>query len=108
MQKILYILVIILICASCSSEEKKAKTASEPQEISTENLIQVKFEVKGMTCEGCENAIVASIQKMEGIQEATAAHTTGQSLVKFDSALASPKLISEAISSAGYEVTGFE
>ncbi len=108
MQKLLYFLAIILLCASCSSGTNKADATSETQAISLEHLTLVKFEVKGMTCEGCENAIVKSIQKLEGIQEVTASHTTGQSLVKFDSSLASPALISEAISNAGYEVTGFE
>ena len=108
MQKILYLLTIILLCASCSSSDKKTDSASNPQEIFKEHHTQVKFEVKGMTCEGCENAIVRSIQKLEGIQEATASHSAGQSVVMFDSTLVHPGLISEAISNAGYEVTGFE
>jgi copper chaperone CopZ len=108
MRKIFYLLAILLTCACCSSPDKKVKDVSEPQGISKEHLTQVKFEVKGMTCEGCEQAIIKSIQKMEGIQEATASHIKGQSVVKFDSTLAHPGLISEAITNAGYEVTGFE
>ncbi len=61
-----------------------------------------------MTCEGCENAIMTSIKKLEGIQEVSASHTAGESVVQFDSSLVSSKLISEAISAAGYVVTGFE
>lgn len=108
MQKVFYLLAIILLSGSCSSGTKKPGTTSEVQTISTEHLTQVKFDVKGMTCEGCENAIMTSIKKLEGIQEVSASHTAGESVVKFDSTLVRPELISEAISGAGYEVTGFE
>ena len=108
MQKLLYLFAIILLFASCSSGSKKAGDPSEAQSISSAHLTQVTFDVKGMTCEGCENAIMTSIKKLEGIQEVTASHTAGESVVMFDSTLVRPELISEAISGAGYEVTGFE
>jgi mercuric ion transport protein len=108
MIKLFYSLAIILLLASCSSGTKKTEATGEVQEISTEHLTQVKFDIKGMTCEGCENAIMASIKKLEGIQEVTASHTAGESVVRFDSTLVSPLLISEAIAAAGYEVIGSE
>jgi len=108
MRKILVLLAILLICACCSFPDKKVKDVTEPRGIAKEHLTQIKFEVKGMTCEGCEQAIIKSIQKLEGIQEVTASHIKGQSVVKFDSTLAHRGSISEAIANAGYEVTGFE
>jgi copper chaperone CopZ len=108
MKKIFYLLAIILLSVSCSSATKKAESTSEVKAISTEHLTQVKFDVNGMTCEGCENAIKTSIKKLEGIQEVSASFTAGESVVKFDSTLVNSRLISEAISGAGYEVTGFE
>ena len=108
MRKVIYLLAVILLSASCSSGTKKAEATSEVQTISAEHLIQVKFDVKGMTCEGCEKAIMTSIKKLEGIQEVSASHTAGESVVKFDSTLVKPGMISEAINSAGYEVTGIE
>jgi len=108
MRKLFYLLAVILLSVSCSSGTKKGEATSEVQTISAEHLTLVKFDVRGMTCEGCENAIMNSIKKLEGIQEVTASHTAGESVVKFDSTLVNPQLISEAISAAGYEVTGFE
>ena len=108
MRKVIYLLAIILLSVSCSTGTKKAEATSEVQAISAEHLIQVTFDVKGMTCEGCENAIMTSIKKLDGIQEVSASHTAGESVVKFDSTLVNSRLISEAISGAGYEVTGFE
>ena len=108
MRKIIYLLAVILMSASCSSGSKKSEATSGVESISTEHLTQVKFEVNGMTCEGCENAVKTSIKKLEGIQEVSASFTAGESVVKFDSTLVNSRLISEAISGAGYEVTGFE
>jgi mercuric ion transport protein len=108
MKKLIYLFAIILLSVSCTSGTKKAEATSEAQAISTEHLTQVKFDVKGMTCEGCENAIMTNIKKLEGIQEVSASHASGESVVKFDSTLINSQLISEAISGAGYEVTGFE
>ena len=108
MKKLFYLLAVILLSASCSSGTKKAEATSEVQAISAEHLTLVKFDVKGMTCEGCEKAIMTSIKKLEGIQEVSASHTAGESVVKFDSTLVNSQLISEAISGAGYQVTGLE
>lgn len=108
MKKLIYLLAIILLSVSCSSETKKADSTSESQSISAVHLTQVTFDVKGMTCEGCENAIKTNIKKLDGIQEVSASFTVGESVVKFDSTLVNFQLISEAITGAGYEVTGFE
>ena len=108
MRKLFYLLAVFLLSVSCSSGTKKAEATSEVQTISLEHLTQVKFDVKGMTCEGCEKAIMTSIKNLDGIQEVSASFTAGESVVKFDSTLVSPQLISEAISGAGYEVTGIE
>ena len=101
-------MVITLLCASCSSGNKKSDASTDAQILSAEHLIEVKFDVKGMTCEGCENAVKSSVKKLEGIKEVTASHKAEESVVKYDSTLISSRLIAEAIESAGYEVTGFK
>jgi mercuric ion transport protein len=101
-------LIILLLGASCSSGAKKQEDTSGVQALASEHIMQLTFDVQGMTCEGCEKAIKASVQKLDGIEEVTASHTAGESVVKFDSTLVNPELISEAIKAAGYEVTGFE
>lgn len=108
MNKLIYLFAIILLGVSCKSGTNKAETTGEVQSISSEHLTQIKFEVKGMTCEGCEKAIMTNINKLEGIQEVSASHTAGESVVLFDSTLVNSQMISEAIANAGYKVTGFE
>ena len=107
MQNLSYLLIILLLGVSCSSGTAKKENVST-QAISSDHVTQLKFDVKGMTCEGCEKAIVASVQKLNGIKEVTASHTAGESVVRFDSTLVGPDQISGAIAAAGYTVTGFE
>ena len=108
MRKFFFLMAVLPLWLSCSSGNKKSDTSADAQILSAEHLIEVKFDVKGMTCEGCENAVTTSIKKLEGIKEATASHKAAESVVKFDSTLVSPRLISEAIEGAGYEVTGYK
>ena len=104
MKKILFPIVLILFAAGCGQSGEKAEENSQEIEIAAENLVQVSLKVKGMTCEGCENAIVTSINKLEGIQEAAASHKEENAVVSFDSGKTDVEAISQAITSAGYEV----
>ena len=104
MKKLIFPIVLIFFVAGCAQSGKNADESSQEIEIAAENLMQVSLEVKGMTCEGCENAIVTSINKLEGIQEATASHKEENTVVSFDAAKTDVEAISQSITSAGYEV----
>jgi copper chaperone CopZ len=108
MTRVIIPLLTLFLAVSCSQSGKKAdETTGKAQiEVADENLIKVSFNVEGMTCEGCEKAIVTSIQKLDGIQEASASHTEGSAMVAFDAAKTDIATISQAITGAGYEVTG--
>ena len=110
MKKGIYLLLMLFVMTACSQTAKKpAESPAEPSmEMASENLQNVSFEVKGMTCEGCENAIVTSIHKLDGIEEASASHTGESTQVSFDASRTSVEDISQAIANAGYEVTGHE
>ena len=106
MKKVLLPIIVILLIGGCSQSCKKSKESSDETkvEIAAENLDQLTLNVKGMTCEGCENAVVASINKLDGIQEATASHTEESTVVSFDPGKTDKEAISQAIMDAGYEV----
>jgi copper chaperone CopZ len=106
-------LIAILLCcgfltASCSSRNsgQSGKEETESLGLAEENLGHLHLEVKGMTCEGCENAIVASIKKLDGIQEATASHTQEEAMIVFDTTKTTVDEITHAIVEAGYSVEG--
>ena len=103
-------LIIILICltlitAGCPSSGSKSSGDKTTDKVSiSEDLSQIHLDVSGMTCEGCENAIVASIKKLDGIQEASASHTNAEATIVFDSTLTTVSDITRAIVDAGYSV----
>ena len=111
MRVIMILIIPVLLLGSCSTSGSKSGTKSKNTEttevsIPAENLAHIHLEVKGMTCEGCENAVVAGINKLEGIQEATASHTDEEAVIVFDSSKTNQEEISEAIAEAGYSVKG--
>lgn len=69
------------------------------------NVKQVEFIIKGMTCTGCEGHVTHEVEKLEGIIEITVSYENGNAIVKFDKAKTSIDEIEKAINSTGYEVT---
>ena len=60
--------------------------------------------VKGMTCGGCEKAIVSAIQKVEGVKAAKADHATSTVIVEGEGM--ELDAIRGAIEDAGYDWGG--
>ena len=108
MRLFIIIALMTFLGAACSSSGSKKSTTEDSGQvsISEEHLSHVHLDVSGMTCEGCENAIVANIKKLDGIQEATASHTHAEAMIVFDTTLTSVHDISHAIEDAGYTVGG--
>lgn len=102
------IALLAFLGAACSSSgsKKSGNEGSDKVSISEEHLSHLQLDVSGMTCEGCEKAIVASIKKLDGIQEATASHTNEEAIIVFDSTKTNPHAIANAIVEAGYSLKG--
>ncbi|MFC2112314.1 cation transporter [Bacteroidota bacterium] len=113
MKVVLFLLIPAFLLGACSLSDSKSsgdkssgKDTVTESELSAENLTQIHLDVKGMTCEGCENAIVASIEKLDGIKEASASHTGEEAVIVYDSTRTTIDAISSAIADAGYSVEG--
>ena len=66
--KKLWIILAALILAACSGQPKT--DATEPQGAEAAigaEWVEVVLNVEGMTCDGCENAIKAGVESLEGI-----------------------------------------
>ena len=91
--------------AGCSgqsqSEKKSGHQASEPLKIT-----ELKLDVKGMTCDGCENAIIRSLDRLDGVIETHASHEDELVTVKYDAAVLDAEQIKEGITRVGYTVAG--
>ena len=107
MRILVILLTFFLIGWSCKTEKQPDTSIESGQpviEIAPENLVTVEFQVGGMTCTDCENAISKSIHKLDGIQDVNASHTDAKALVSFDRTRTDQEKIKEAITAAGYEV----
>jgi copper chaperone CopZ len=103
---ILFCLALLGSACSSSGTKETGEADTDKVSISEENLTYLHLDVKGMTCEGCENAIVTSIKKLDGIQEASASHTDAEAMIVFDTTLTDVQAIAHAIENAGYTVEG--
>ena len=82
---------------SCDSTRRAAQSVPVAAKTLT-------YEVKGMTCTGCEEAISASVKKIDGVKEVAADYKSGRVVVTFDPGKASPEAIGKAIEKPGYKV----
>ena len=63
------------------------------------------FDVKGMTCGGCEAGIKIAVKKLDGVTAVKASHEDSQAEVTYDAALVTVEDIVAAIEKIGYEAT---
>ncbi|MBE0661287.1 MAG: heavy-metal-associated domain-containing protein [Bacteroidales bacterium] len=101
MKTLALILILALTAFSCggptqTNENEKMQPGIE--------LTELKLDVKGMTCEGCENAIIRSVGSLEGVHETHASHTDELVTVYYDPELTDAGQITAAIIKTGYEV----
>jgi copper chaperone CopZ len=89
----------ILLIYGCNSRPGKALQPGE--------LLKTEVSIGGMTCTGCEQTIMKSVGKMEGIASVTASFASGKALVEFYPSVTDTAKIRGAITGSGYTVTGF-
>lgn len=76
--------------------------------IESNNIQSASFQIKGMTCGGCEEHVNNELSKVNGVLESHTSYAKGRSTVKFDKSKASVEQLKAAIAKTGYEVTRYE
>ena len=71
---------------------------------SESNVSKVEFNIKGMTCTGCEVHIESEVNKLDGIIEVKANHEKGNTIVKYDKTKVTNKEIEHAVGKTGYKI----
>lgn len=107
--KILILAVFALVACNNAGTSGSDSATTKVEAAAPADLAKVdtlEFSVKGMTCEGCENTIMKSIKKLDGIAEITASHEKEMAVVSFDTTLTSLADIEKAIVDMGYSVEG--
>ena len=60
--------------------------------------------VDGMTCGGCENAVVRAVSAMPGVQAVQASHADHRVTVTYDAAVVDRAAVTARIEKLGYRV----
>jgi mercuric ion transport protein len=110
MQKIVAFLMMVLLVSACQSKHSSTASSSSNSEsikFSADNLTELRFDVRGMSCTNCENTVCKSVKELPGIAEIKASYLDSFALVKFDKTKTNAESIKQAIESKGYEVKGF-
>ena len=66
---------------------------------------EIKLQVRGMSCSGCEQRIQKVLARVEGVVRSAADHQAGEVRVMFDPNRTSEQVVLSSIEQAGYEVT---
>ncbi|MEX0995596.1 MAG: mercuric transport protein MerTP [Flavobacteriaceae bacterium] len=72
--------------------------------VNASDVQTVTFDVKGMTCTGCEAHVSSEVNKLPGIVKVDANYEEATAKVQFDQSKVSLLQIEEAINSTGYKV----
>lgn len=76
--------------------------------VESNNIQTASFQIKGMTCGGCEEHVNSELSKVTGVIESQTSYAKGISTVKFDKSRASVEQLKSAIAKTGYEVTNYQ
>jgi copper chaperone CopZ len=82
------------------------KADKETVVVSADNILEVKFNVSGMTCASCEEHVKHAVKELPGIVNASADAIAGIASIKFDNSKTNKGDITKAIDATGYKVTG--
>lgn len=105
--KILWIALATFFLVACNTQTKKDASQTEDISISAEaEWVELTLQVEGMTCEGCENAVKAGLENLEGIASVESSHKEAWTKVKYDSNTTSKEEITASITETGYDVKG--
>ncbi len=72
------------------------------------NKQQAKFNMQGMTCEGCEEHVNNELSNVKGVIDYKTSYATKSSLVTFDKSKVDVKEIEAVINKTGYTVKNYE
>jgi copper chaperone len=106
MKKLMMLLLAAALLTACNTSNKNTDEDSAAVEASAAEWVEVTLNVEGMTCDGCENAIKAGVESLDGIAAVESSHEEGWTKVKYDKSATSPKEIEAKITDTGYAVKG--
>ncbi|PHS04180.1 MAG: heavy metal transporter [Kordia sp.] len=68
-----------------------------------ENLVETNIEIKGMTCDACQDHVDHAVNELDGIVSVKTSYSSGNTIIMFDNTKTDLKEIRKAINSTGYK-----
>lgn len=99
------VMAAVLLTGCNNANKKTDEVLSDTPDPNVEWVV-LSLEVEGMTCEGCENAVKAGVETLEGIATVESSFEERWTKVKYDKSLTSPEEIEAKITETGYTVKG--
>jgi copper chaperone CopZ len=75
--------------------------------VESNNIQSATFNIKGMSCKGCETEVNNELHKVSGVIDAQTFYDKGTSIVKYDKSKATVDQLKNAIAQTGYSVTDY-
>ncbi len=91
---VMAVVLVVSVMTACGAKSENA--GAEP--------VTVTFDVAGMTCESCEQAIIQTVGQLEGVDMVESHHDPGTATVLYRPGAVSRDEIVEAIEGMGYTV----
>jgi copper chaperone len=107
--KCLLLMVVAAFISACGGSISEDKKSSATDDLTSEkNLVSIELAVGGMTCSGCEVAIVGAVSKIQGVKMVDAYHMEGIAAITYDSSKVDIEKIKQVIEDSGYSAGDFE
>jgi copper chaperone len=67
-------------------------------------MANIKLNVEGITCGGCEKSIRNALLDRDGVNDVTASHETGVVAIDYDDSRIAENLLKKTIEDAGFDI----
>ncbi len=107
MKTIIFLLFITLVACQSPQTKGSQSEALETEETNatiSEDAVIFELAVDGMTCTGCEETVVKSVETVEGVQWVQASHTDAKVTVALNKLNPDTALVRQKITDTGYQV----
>lgn len=105
---IVTVLAIILLSFPGYSHIFYPDSIKSSSSVTETSIHQLKLDIRGMTCAGCEEHVKYTVNQLEGLLQAEASFETGTASISYDQSVVSKDEIVAVVNQTGYEVTKVE
>ena len=67
-------------------------------------MVSVRFDIRGMSCQGCANSVTRRMTATPGVHEVAVDLAGGTAEVSYDDAVTSPEALENVITALGFTV----